>query len=380
MLNSELLFTGNNTGSNWNLRIEDGMVVFRLKEEHFNYTTIKKIIYFINCIHKKYKKNIPISFEFGKIYFIDKLVYTLFECICDELIRKWGQDIYVQFENKDSIWTAGIKSSPLLLLTTGEKKHREKFKEKFNKELYQSHYRRVVRGAGVEPPDYLSVIMTELEMFLKTFQVTDNCRNEISEVIVELIGNADEHTGADCLLDLDVSPGYIKKDTNEKYYGINLAIINFSPKLLGDGIKEKIAVPENLDNRHLSVLQAYNKHKEHFSGDYQERDFFNIASFQHRISGRDNNNYTGGTGLTKLIHSLESKSDAHRCYVISGNRGLLFRKEFLEYNKENWIGFNKEKDFLTAIPELSNIEQIPIFFPGTAYNLNFVMKEDENGE
>ena len=67
----------------------------------------------------------------------------------------------------------------------------------------------------------------------------------------------------------------------------------------------------------------------------------------------------------------------HMCYVLSGKRGMIFKKEYLEYNDERWIGFNKENDFLTQIPDVDIFDECDIFFPGTAYNLNFVMAVDE---
>ena len=88
---------------------------------------------------------------------------------------------------------------------------------------------------------------------------------------------------------------------------------------------------------------------------------------------------TGGTGLTKLILSLAERSDAYRCYVVSGNRAINFYKELLEYDNERWIGFNKEKDYVSNIPGKNNngeevVSETLMFMPGTGYNLNFVME------
>lgn len=382
MINEKLLFQENNSNRKSRLTIIQGMVVYRTSTTLFNYVTLRSIINFVNCIHERYGNvGIPISFELGNICFIDKLVYVLFECICDCLIKQWGHDVYVQFKNKDTIWTAGVCSSPLLLLKTGERKHLLKYEQKFRNDIYRNHYRRIVKGDEQKDSILLSKLMSEVDIFLKTFSVKEECREEISEVIVELIGNAGEHTGTDCLIDLDISPGYRKKGDTSDYYGINLVIINFSDKLLGDGLREKILCNEQcLDDRHQKVKKAYDLHEKAFSKRYTEEDFFHIASFQNRISEREKNRYTGGTGLTKLIKSLEQRSESHRCYVISGNRGLIFFKKYLEYNSDNWIGFNDEKDFLNNIPELRNVEPTQIFMPGTAYNLNFVMKGEKENE
>lgn len=62
------------------------------------------------------------------------------------------------------------------------------------------------------------------------------------------------------------------------------------------------------------------------------------------------------------------------------NKSNNIKKELLQYN-DGFIGFNKENDFLGHIPDISIFED-SIFFPGTAYNLNFAIRkgEIENGE
>ena len=78
--------------------------------------------------------------------------------------------------------------------------------------------------------------------------------------------------------------------------------------------------------------------------------FFNLASFQDRISGRKSETKTGGRGLTDLIKSLEDRAEAHCCYVLSGNKGLWFEPQYLKYNQGDWIGFNDDNDFITSVP------------------------------
>lgn len=71
----------------------------------------------------------------------------------------------------------------------------------------------------------------------------------------------------------------------------------------------------------------------------------------------------GGTGLTTLIQSLEEMSDAHQCYVLSGNRIIKFLHDFLEYDSNDWIGFNETNTFEKDIPNGRVIDRCPIFFP-----------------
>ena len=64
-------------------------------------------------------------------------------------------------------------------------------------------------------------------------------------------------------------------------------------------------------------------------------------------------------------------------YVI-GARKINFIKSMLTYDENNWVGFNAEGDFLTKKPSLRCINNSGLYFPGTAYNLNFVMKREVN--
>ena len=81
--------------------------------------------------------------------------------------------------------------------------------------------------------------------------------------------------------------------------------------------------------------------------------------------------------MTKLIRSLENQSDAYRCYVISGKRCINFYRDFLEYTSDGWIGFNKKNNYLEERPETGVVDHCFINMPGTAYNLNFIMKGEK---
>lgn len=377
MQNDKLLFEMNIPNSRKRLRLDvnRGCIVYKSNHAIIDQYDIRDILMFINCIHQQFKNiRVPISFEFGKITFIDKLTYIIFEIVCYVLICDYKHDVFVKFDCNKSIITEGIESSPLLLLTTGEKQHLEKFIKKFKYELYRRHYRRLLTQEDMHG-DKLSQIMDDITYFLKNFNVTEESINDLAEVIIELIGNVHEHTSTDCLVDLDVTQQYNKVDSEGVFYGINITVINFSSELFYEPLKRKLFLERNeWDDRYLKVLQAFDKHKQFFDDKYREEDFFNIASFQHKISGNANKNATGGTGLTKLICSLEKRSDMHMCYMTSGKRILNFIYEYMEYNEENWIGFNAEKNFFLAKPDIRNFSTNAFYLPGTAYNLNFIME------
>ncbi|OMD87937.1 MULTISPECIES: hypothetical protein [Paenibacillus] len=378
MKNDQFLLQKNGKKRIKKFNLNNNFIVYKLNKSNFDGTVIKDIIGFVNAVEEKYHMmKLPIHFDLGNIQIRDKLTYIMFECVCNYLLKTCKRKVFVTVKAQEKINTEGIKSSPLLLLGTNQKERFSKFLQKFNKEIYKSHYRRVIETKENDDPYLLSRIMSDIDSFLKMFSVAKQYRDAITEVIIELAGNALEHTDTDCLIDLDVTTPYNKKETEGIFYGINITIINFSPKLLGYSLSEKIKQKDILNDRHLKLLDAYTMHKQNFSSQYGEEDFFNIASFQHKISGRLSNESTGGTGLTKLISRLEGYSEAYLCYVITGNRAVFFERDYLSYNDEGWIGFNESKDFLTQIPETKLLSGSNINMPGTAYNLNFVMKKEE---
>ena len=70
-------------------------------------------------------------------------------------------------------------------------------------------------------------------------------------------------------------------------------------------------------------------------------------------------------------------TDSYNCYMYSGNSVLWFKKDYLNYNSDGWIGFNNQNNFFDCKPDSEVFTKIPFYFPGTAYNLNFVVKKSE---
>ena len=387
MKNINLLFEKNCTSLVKIKPRKRGVIVIEDKSGLITGKTINEIIKKINALHKQYGKiKFSIEFHFGKTTFIDKLTFVIFECICYDLICNYGHyvQVYMEVDVSNDIYIAGINSSPLLLLNNTTKETVKKYEAKFKYDIYKSHFRRVIDGEHLEETNFLGRVYEDINTFLKLFEVEEQSRDEVANVITELVGNACEHGKSDCLIDIDVATNYTKVVENDSdgniYYGINIAVVNISDVLLGDGIYQIISSQRERSNeRYDTVIKAYKNHQKMFSEDYSLDDFCNITTFQHKISGRDDFSNTGGKGLTKLIRSLEEESDTYKCYVISGRRALYFYKELLEYNEDWWIGFNKKKDYISSKPgataEGENvIASALIYMPGTAYNLNFVMR------
>lgn len=389
MKNSNYLFS-KNTVIKWKPHIENGKIVVSIharEDQLFSGREIYQLIGKVNFLIKKWgNAKIPITIDLGNANFIDKLTFVILESICYSLIVEYSIPVQIYMNVKGNIATYESRFSPMKLLNGTNIDEIKKYKIEFDNNIYLTHYRKVVDGVGKESTNYLGDVQQEIDSFLKNLEIKEALRNEIALVVTELVGNSCEHAETDCLVDIDVTP-----DTNTEsaqvYYGINIVVINFSLKLLGDDIKKNILDKKKaeLSERYQKVIDAYELHSCYFDQHrYYEEDFRNITAFQTRISGRDNCFKTGGTGLTKLIEALETESEAYRCYVISGKRCINFYKDMLRYNKNGWIGFNQQNDYLNYIPYIEDdnknegarsvVGDDLIYMPGTAYNLNFVMK------
>ena len=381
MENIKSLFT-HNSGRKVRIEIGDKRCIFHDETGVFSGETIIKILYFISSMHQTYKGvNIPVVFSLGKVKIADKLSYILFECICYSLMNDYHHRVFVYWKPRNNILTDGVFCSPLVLLNDSTTESKREYLSKFNMEIYKNHFRRVVNGKQKGKTNYLGDLLQQLDSFLKYFDIVKEYRDQITEVITELVGNACEHAKTECLLDIDITEDYSKKVKNikqeGKFYGINIVIINFSEILLGTDIKKKMLSQKATSKRYIELEKAYQFHKCQFSKEYTESDFYNLAALQDKISGRLQFDKSGGTGLTLLIRSLQEKSDMDSCYVATGDRCIFFYKELLKYNEQNWLGFNKTQDFFRAIPEKEVIRPCYAYIPGTAFNLNFVMRGED---
>ena len=54
---------------------------------------------------------------------------------------------------------------------------------------------------------------------------------------------------------------------------------------------------------------------------------------------------------------------------------INFIKPFL-HSPTGWVGFNEQNEYLNNIPSPKCVGKSKLFFPGTAYNLNLVLKRE----
>jgi len=349
---------------------------FEIYNKVFCGDNIFEIISIINYLVDNYpNQRIPIIFlsNTNDIIFSDKLVYVVLECICYYMIEKRKQSIIFDFTPKRVIWSDGIFCSPLYQL-----RKPSEFKIKFVKDLQFRHYRKILNCEECIGKE-LSELMQEIECFLRNNGVSEENSYSLSEMLTELVGNAGEHAEADTLIDIDLTEeNYTKVDNQESnYYGMNTAIISFSPILFWDPLKEKMKKRGELElsEEYNTVIKAYEYHKDFFSDEYTENDFYAISSFQDHISGSLEKKM-GGRGLTTLLKSIEEQTDTHYCYFLSGNTIIHLKRELLNTDSNGMVGFNLESEYVSSIPDKEAIQKISTFLPGTSFNLNFAVKKE----
>lgn len=326
----------------------------------------------------KYK---TIYFNFDSFNPNDKLVYILIESVIYSLITEYDYNAELRLNLfEGNINTQGFVHTALGKMAQGLLSKKQ-FIEEYRFSIDKYHYRRIVYADS----DMLSTsnMLSEIKTFLFRFSLPEDFKSKFAKTVTELVDNAYEHGKADCIVDIDVTePDYKNKNSeNEEinFWGINVVVLNFSETCLGDEVRDKIKNHYYKDSERYNCVEiAYNFHRKKFSNKtYTEDDFFNITAFQEKISGRANETNSGGTGLAELIKNLQEYAYEDYCYAMTGNKGIFFRKEFLYFDKNKWIGFNNENDYFSNIPSKEVILRSSAYLPGTGYNFMFVFKENK---
>ena len=373
----ERLFEINDQAYTGKIVLRNKHVIYKPKQALIGQKELYRMILFARYINRNAYKKLDVVIDLSNNKFIDKLAYIFLEYICKYILYS-NRNLYLILNKDHDIYTAGIKHSPLNYLRSIEKSKREEFLHRFNKDICERHYRQLAHVYDDSIDTLPSKYMTDITCFLTTLGIDKESSVAIATVISELVDNAIDHGENDVLLDIDVTNDYIKKNEQGIYYGVNIVVMNFSRTLLNTKVENKLKSNKYIDNRMKKVKEAYDNHKNHFDyRSYGENEFYILASFQNQITGRDEMTITGGTGLTTLISNLADKSDAYRCYVVSGNSVLNFISDLLLMNDDNWYGFNKENDFINSPPDKACFTKCDYFMPGTAYNLNFVLKKED---
>lgn len=340
---------------------------------------ILELISVVNYVDMNYKAiKYPLCIAMGSVRFEDKMVYILLEAIYVYVRTFLNRELSLMFVAQDTIWTEGISCSPLINMQING----DRFCEVFAKDISPNHFRRICYYEKVkEDETHLSNLTQDISYFLKNSGLEDETRLELTEVISELLVNSAEHSQTDCLVDLDItSKQYIRADgdSDEIFFGLNVVVMNFSDNLFYEPLMNKMERGMYLPEQYNKIYEAEKYHSQYFNEKYTREDFYMFASFQHNISGNIEKGVMGGKGLTSLLKALGDRSADQYCYMFSGESIILLKKSHMKFNNTNMIGFNEQNDFINAIPEEGILIRSQTYFPGTVYNLSFVIRKEWN--
>lgn len=311
-------------------------------------------------------------------YIADQAILTLMESIIYFVINKWKFKITYRFSIKENVLGYQIFKQSILFKYNNKKIIIEEYNREYNKRITikGDHFRKVCENIEENrKSEFISVTMDEIDIFLKCFEFDDEYRNELAEVIVEIVDNALKHSNGDCILNLNVL-----KNNYQNYKYVDVTAVVIDDIFIGKEIVEYIRKDDKSEysEKNKIVLEAYENHKKFFGDNYNINSFAMISAFQKYVTTRKMSKNTGGTGLTTLINALIEKSTHNFCYAISGNTNLIFKKEFLNLNENGLIGFNEDNNYIEMIPNEKVVSINKYDMNVNIYNLQFILKEDKN--
>ena len=351
----------------------------RIKDRSFSIKSIYKIVEHFKWM-KEYMTNCETKIIVDSEYIADQAILTLMESIIYFVINKWGFKVTYRFSIKENVIGYQIFKKSLLFRYNNKKIVIEEYNEAYNKNINieGNYFRKVCKNIDENRiGDFISKTMDEIDIFLKCFEFDDEYRNELAEVIVEIVDNALKHSNGDCILNLNV----LKSDYF-RYKYVDVSVVVIDDIFIGKEILEYIKKEDKSEysKKNKVVLRAYENHKKFFGEKYNINAFAMISAFQKYVTTRKMTNNTGGTGLTTLINALIEKSTDNFCYAISGNTNLIFKKEFLMLNSDGLIGFNEKNDYIGMIPNEEVVSVNKYDMNVNIYNLQFVLKENVYGK
>ena len=347
----------------------------RIKDNYFSIKSIYKI-----AQHFKWmKENMSIcetKIIIDSDFIVDQAILTLMESIIYFVINEWKFKVTYRFSIKENVLGYQIFKKSILFKYNNKKIIIDDYNKEYNKKtaINVDHFRKVCENNEKNRKgNFISITMDEVDTFLKCFEFDDEYRNELAEVIVEIVDNALKHSNGDCILNLNV----LKNDYH-KYKYVDVAVVVIDDIFIGKEIVEYIKKEDKSEysEKNKIVLEAYDNHKKFFGEKYNINSFAMISAFQKYVTTRKLSKNTGGTGLTTLINALIEKSTLNFCYAISGNTNLMFKKEFLNLNDEGLVGFNEKNNYKEMIPDQKVVSINQYDMNVNIYNLQFILKEN----
>ena len=265
----------------------------RIKDDNFSIKSIYKI-----AEHFKWMKENMTTCETKIIidsdYIADQAILTLMESIIYFVINEWNFKVTYRFSIKENVLGYQIFKKSILFKYNNKKILVGEYNREYNKRITikGDHFRKVCENIEENRKgEFISVTMDEVDIFLKCFEFDDEYRNELAEVIVEIVDNALKHSNGDCILNLNVF-----KNDYQKYKYVDVTVVVIDDIFIGKEIVEYIRKEDKSEysEKNKIVLEAYENHKKFFGDKYNINSFAMISAFQKYVTTRKMSKNTGG--------------------------------------------------------------------------------------
>jgi len=212
------------------------------------------------------------------------------------------------------------------------------------------------------------------------YELSGDSLEELSKLITEVIGNAEEHGGR--WYTVAYFRQFPKKDGGE----CHIAIFNF-----GKTIYESLSSPSasKVSKGVLEKREAHHRAKGYLNSDWDEEALWTVGALQQRISryrdaaqGRDR-----GNGTIQMIQAFSTlASRPEKMCIVSGKTYILYDGTFdledqplPDGGSAKVIAFNPDND-LDLPPDKKFVKKLEIGFPGTLISLKFPLEESHLDE
>lgn len=357
-----------------NVSIIGGRLKLVIRDRHFNYNSIVKIVASINKICTlNYECSLYINIKSEG--FNDDASIIMFEnIIYDALVNK-SIDIQIHFNNlkTGTLGYACYVESVLNKSITYNAFDKNNFIKlfKMTNHIQGNVLRKYLKyedSLGNKSKNTQSLVVQDVYYFLNHLDFTIEYSQNIAVALSEIVDNVFSHAKSDAILSIKVIDVVNREKLRKK--AVSVCILNLSNTLLYSAIKEKYFNKTLEEKSHTIVSKSYNNNVAKFNEKFDEDSFWFTSVFQKYVTSRTKTN--GGTGLTTLIKNLIDKSYDDFCYVISGDNCLFFKKELLKLNEDGTIGFNSGNDYFNNIPDETAIIKNNYFLKGTLFSLMFI--------
>lgn len=346
---------------------------------------VLKILSWLNGLkHEKKISNSTIYLNLGSAQPVDNLTITFLEYVCYYAITNLKYRVIVNFHFQDKVCLLNDKDTLLKYLRSFKNLTKTfifEYEQQYSKYYLSTEiYKRAFNvNTTMKNSVFHSKLNQEIYQSLGNYTLMNEEQSlDLSETITELVENAIEHGQSDCFLTI-YSPNnpILSKSSNAIYHGVDVSLFNISKKNMGDDVLLKLS-NNDTEGQWKEVFDkvdtAHSNHKKKYNLDYDEESFGMLAAMQLNITGRAGIQDTGGTGLPKMIKSLQESAYLDNCYVISGRKGFWLCKEYLDTESDGYLSMNENHDFINEIPNKDTLLKLENAFPGTGYHLSFVFE------